>query len=629
MPRIRYVLPFVLWSISARWQASSLITPPPRHGPGSNNRLSPYQLRHNNNNIPWSRFRLGTSSRILPIAVSVHSHGDGSAIAHRESSAIHHSNGSIKPSSSLVNGKDTATAAEHKNNKRNSKSKSAPTDADPAYSVLPRHIAFICDGNSRWASQHSLPESMGHVAGADRVVKLIETLYRLQLPSTSKTEDHSQTKQTAAAAAEATASPTRQPQSNPPNSPQNQKQNQKQQKRIEYCTLFAFSTENWSRPPHEISALFQLVERTANQYRQHEAITKGKLQIELLGNMDDDRIPNGARTELLLLQEESRLACDARRRSRRRKDTTVEEEGGDGVKNNDVVDYDDDDDDDEEDGDDSQADAEDGSNIGGGFCGDCCGKKKKKKRRSKKKGKASELMLLVRHYGVRLFGTSVTWLLWDIAYYGNKLFQSSFLIALTGDDATLVDIMGASAINAFIALLGYYAAASIVDDPDVGRLALQQTGFVITGTLFLLCGTLNDRLSSTWLIIMYFASSFFGQCGPNCTTFLIPTEIFPTNQRALCHGISASMGKLGALIASILFHFVTERDLFLFSGYAAFAASLITFVTIPETTTLDLYEIDKQWHKVLIGEKYEGPATDPKHLSFYERNQNRLCCSKR
>jgi len=188
---------------------------------------------------------------------------------------------------------------------------------------------------------------MGHVAGADRVVKLIETLYRLQLPSTSKTEDHSQTKQTAAAAAEATASPTRQPQSNPPNSPQNQKQNQKQQKRIEYCTLFAFSTENWSRPPHEISALFQLVERTANQYRQHEAITKGKLQIELLGNMDDDRIPNGARTELLLLQEESRLACDARRRSRRRKDTTVEEEGGDGVKNNDVVDYDDDDDDDD------------------------------------------------------------------------------------------------------------------------------------------------------------------------------------------------------------------------------------------------------------------------------------------
>jgi len=55
-------------------------------------------------------------------------------------------------------------------------------------------------------------------------------------------------------------------------------------------------------------------------------------------------------------------------------------------------------------------------------------------------GISSETMLLLRHYGVRLFGTSVTWLLWDVAFYGNKLFQSQFLIALTGEDASLVTI---------------------------------------------------------------------------------------------------------------------------------------------------------------------------------------------
>jgi len=119
----------------------------------------------------------------------------------------------------------------------------------------------------------------------------------------------------------------------------------------------------------------------------------------------------------------------------------------------------------------------------------------------------------------------------DIAFYGNKLFQSSFLIALTGEEASLIHITSASALNAFVSLLGYYAAAAIVDDPDIGRLALQQTGFVITGTLFILCGCLNDRISSSWLIVMYFGSSFFGQCGPNCTTFLIPAEVFPTNMR--------------------------------------------------------------------------------------------------
>ena len=95
----------------------------------------------------------------------------------------------------------------------------------------------------------------------------------------------------------------------------------------------------------------------------------------------------------------------------------------------------------------------------------------------------------------------------------------------------MVHITSASALNAFVSLLGYYAAAAIVDDPDIGRLALQQTGFVITGTLFMLCGWLNDRISSSWLIVMYFGSSFFGQCGPNCTTFLIPAEVFPTNMR--------------------------------------------------------------------------------------------------
>jgi len=79
---------------------------------------------------------------------------------------------------------------------------------------------------------------------------------------------------------------------------------------------------------------------------------------------------------------------------------------------------------------------------------------------------------------------------------------------------------------------------------------------------------------------------------------------------------------------SILFNYIGDKELFLVSGYASFAASLITFLTIPETTTLDLYEIDKQWHNILGGETYEGPAVTPKHLSFYERNHHRFCCGR-
>ena len=52
----------------------------------------------------------------------------------------------------------------------------------------------------------------------------------------------------------------------------------------------------------------------------------------------------------------------------------------------------------------------------------------------------SRARLMMLTYGPRLFGTSFSWLLWDVAFYGNKLFQSSFIYALTGDEATLLEI---------------------------------------------------------------------------------------------------------------------------------------------------------------------------------------------
>ena len=75
--------------------------------------------------------------------------------------------------------------------------------------------------------------------------------------------------------------------------------------------------------------------------------------------------------------------------------------------------------------------------------------------------------------------------------------------------------------------------------------------------------------------------------------------------RTMCHGISASAGKIGALIAAVLFNYATESDLFLISGYASFAACIVTFVTIPETTTLDLLELDRRWRMILAGQKSE------------------------
>jgi MFS family permease len=236
----------------------------------------------------------------------------------------------------------------------------------------------------------------------------------------------------------------------------------------------------------------------------------------------------------------------------------------------------------------------------------------------------SSTRLLLRMYGARLLGTSMSWLLWDISFYGNKLFQSSFLLAIMGQDISLLDYTMAAALNSTVALFGYFGAAYLIDHPNVGRLRLQFFGFMITGLLFLICGLSFEHLPSEGLVILYLLTSFFGQLGPNATTFLVPAEIFPTEQRTLCHGTSAAAGKFGALIAAFLFNFLNnDADLFLMCGYASFIACLLTFFTIPDTTNMDLLEIDRKWRMAANGvdENYNGPANDPRFLSFYERQQ--------
>jgi undecaprenyl diphosphate synthase len=73
--------------------------------------------------------------------------------------------------------------------------------------VPPRHVAVIMDGNGRWATARRLPRAAGHSRGVDAVRSTIETCAR---------------------------------------------------RGVQYLTLFAFSSENWSRPADEVSLLMRL-----------------------------------------------------------------------------------------------------------------------------------------------------------------------------------------------------------------------------------------------------------------------------------------------------------------------------------------------------------------------------------
>lgn len=168
------------------------------------------------------------------------------------------------------------------------------------------------------------------------------------------------------------------------------------------------------------------------------------------------------------------------------------------------------------------------------------------------------MSLAWRNYWHRLFGTSLCWLLWDVAFYGNKLFQVTFLYALTGSNHTVFEQAGAATLFSLVSLAGYFAATKVIDHPLVGRQKLQLWGFGVVGLLFTLCGFMYEKMPSAALIFFYLLSTFFGQCGPNATTYIVPSEVFPTEIRTMCHGISAAFGKVGALIAGILFTRLSE-----------------------------------------------------------------------
>lgn len=73
---------------------------------------------------------------------------------------------------------------------------------------VPKHVAIILDGNGRWAKAKGLPRTAGHVQGARTVEDICEIAYNMG---------------------------------------------------IQYLTVYAFSTENWSRPQDEVNTLMDLL----------------------------------------------------------------------------------------------------------------------------------------------------------------------------------------------------------------------------------------------------------------------------------------------------------------------------------------------------------------------------------
>lgn len=103
---------------------------------------------------------------------------------------------------------------------------------------VPQHIAIILDGNGRWAKAKGMPRNYGHAQGSKNVERICEEAWRMG---------------------------------------------------IKYLTVYAFSTENWSRPESEVAALMKLLRNYMKTCLKTAA--KNDMKIRVIGDiepLDDD-----------------------------------------------------------------------------------------------------------------------------------------------------------------------------------------------------------------------------------------------------------------------------------------------------------------------------------------------------
>ncbi len=202
-------------------------------------------------------------------------------------------------------------------------------------------------------------------------------------------------------------------------------------------------------------------------------------------------------------------------------------------------------------------------------------------------------ILADRRWLITLAGTAGCWFLLDYAYYGNTISTPQILTLISPTASTMTKIAIQLAIFAVAAVPGYLLAIARLD--RMGHRKLQLVGFAAMGLCFLVIGAVPGLTTDILpFLLVYGVSYFFTEFGPNMTTFVLPSELFPTAMRTTGHGISAGVGKLGAFVGVFLFPLLQTslglRGTLLLTGVISLLGLALTRV-LPEPAGLSLDDI--------------------------------------
>jgi len=194
------------------------------------------------------------------------------------------------------------------------------------------------------------------------------------------------------------------------------------------------------------------------------------------------------------------------------------------------------------------------------------------------------------------------WFMLDFAYYGNTISGPIVLKALSPHSTLLENTLQQLFVFGVFATPGYAVAALTMD--RLGRKFIQIMGFLgMTAAFAAIAFIPGVTKQVVPFLLLYGMSYFFTEFGPTTTTFIYPSEIFPTRVRTTAHGLATAVSRIGGFIGVFLFPFLVSSYSLsgaeLFAGVAAVLGIMLTLL-LPETKGKSLEE--------LAAEAEESPA---------------------
>jgi len=200
---------------------------------------------------------------------------------------------------------------------------------------------------------------------------------------------------------------------------------------------------------------------------------------------------------------------------------------------------------------------------------------------------------------LKLLGTAGSWFLLDWAFYGNSISWPLVMKSIM-PNADFIQGLALSTIVFIVFAAPFYWIAAFSMD-KLGRKFIQTVGFIGMAVAYLIISLTSFggyELIPAVFMIVFGMSYIFTEFGPNVTTFVYPSEVFPTPIRGLGDGISAGTGKFGAFLGTLLFPFLMVafkvQGTFMILAVIAFLGAVLTAVALPEPKEVSLREVSEE-----------------------------------